>query len=80
MLAFLLSDEAWLNATNALLGVVSAIAVIAIGGAVFHDLMLKVRARRRHFVFDTHAMHVPELGLTMADGGEPVDEGKPEKK
>ncbi len=77
MFALLLSDEAWLNATNALLGIVVAVSVIAIGGAIFHDVLNKFRERsaaRQHFVFDHHAMHVPELGLTMADGGEPIDE------
>ncbi len=80
MFAFLLSDEAWLNATNALLGIVTAIAVIAIGGAVFHDVLAKIRQRRQHFVYDSHSMHVPDLGFTMADGGEPIGEDHPEKK
>lgn len=74
MFALLLSDEAWLNATNALLGIVTVIAVVAIGGAIFHDVMSKVRSRRRHFVFDSHSMHAAELGMTMADGGEPIDD------
>jgi hypothetical protein len=44
-------------------------------------VLAKVRERaraRQHFVFDQHAFHVSDLGLTMADGGEPMD-GKPEK-
>ena len=83
MLALLLSDEAWLNATNALLGIVAAVAVVAIGGAIFHDVLTKYRQRvaaRRHFVFDQHALHVPELGLTMADGGEPIDQNQEPKQ
>jgi hypothetical protein len=82
MFALLISDEAWLNGTNALLGIVCAVAMVAIGGALFHDILLKVRekAASRRFAFDSHTMHVPELGLTMADGGEPVDEhGEPKK-
>jgi hypothetical protein len=82
MFGLLLSDEAWLNGTNALLGIVAGIALIAIGSAVFHDIMTSIRKRaqaRHHFVFDHHAMHVPELGLTMADGGGPVN-NEPESK
>jgi hypothetical protein len=77
MFALLMSGEAWLNATNALLGIVVFACVIAIGGVMFHDIANRIRARARergHFVYDQHAMHVPELGLTMADGGEPTDE------
>jgi hypothetical protein len=28
---------------------------------------------------DHHALHVGELGLTMADGGEPVQKDEPKK-
>ena len=83
MFALLLSDEAWLNATNALLGIVAGIALIAIASAVFHDVLLNIRKRaqeRQHFVFGQHALHVPELGLTMADGGEPINAREPESK
>ena len=76
MFGLLLSDEAWLNGTNALIGIVAGIALVAICSAVFHDIMINIRKRaqaRQHFVFDHHAMHVPELGLTMADGGESVN-------
>jgi len=82
MYGLLLSDEAWLKGTNALLGIVAALAVIAICSAIFHDIMLKFRERakaRRHFVYDQHLFRVPELGLTMADGGEPLN-NKPESK
>lgn len=82
MYGLFLSDEAWLNGTNALLGIVTVAAVFAIGAAIFHDVVLKFRQRaraRQHFVFDQHALHVPEFGLTMADGGEPVND-KPESK
>ena len=75
MFALLISDEAWLNGTNALLGIVAVLALLAVGAAVFHDLMAHLRVRaaeRRHFVFDDHSIHVPELGLMMADGGEPI--------
>ena len=47
------------------------------GGVVFHEVANRIRSRARergHFVYDQHAVHVPELGLTMADGGEPTGE------
>lgn len=77
MFGLLMSDEQWLNGTNALLGLVCVIALIAIAGAVSRDILEKIRKRasaRQHLVFDHHSVHIPELGLTMADGGEPVDD------
>lgn len=78
MLALLLasSDEAWLNSTNAILGGVVAVCLLVFAFAAFQTVMDRVRARARsraHFVFDDHAMTIPDLGLTMADGGERVD-------
>ncbi len=79
---FSASDEAWLNSTNALLGIVTLICVLVVAFGIFHDVMERIRKRaraRNHFVYDDHAMALPELGYTMADGGEPVD-GSKEKK
>lgn len=67
-------ETLWLNLTNLGLGVVTLICVIAVG----YSIVFEVWARKRATVSDEpHAMHVPELGWTMADGGEPVD--KPAK-
>jgi hypothetical protein len=75
----------WLNIMNIALGVV----VLLCCAAVAYGVMQEVAARRRRRVaaagldrevsdlvtaYDGHAFHVPELGLTMADGGEPVDQ------
>jgi hypothetical protein len=78
LLAFLLenSDEAWLNMTNAILGLITLACVLVLLFGVFQTVMDKVRARARSrglFVYDDHAMMNPELGLTMADGGERID-------
>jgi len=73
----------WLNIMNVALGVVVVvcIAIVAFG------VMQEVAARRRKravaagidrevsdliAAYDGHAFRSPELGLTMADGGEPV--------
>ena len=82
MFTLLLSDESWLNATNALLGIVTLVCVIGLGAAIFHDVASKVRARaaeRRHFVFDEHALHVPELGLPWRTAANPSTP-QPEEK
>lgn len=71
----------WLNATNLMLGVVT----LACAGALIYGLAwdLVAKARRKLTVAglqqemqDLHALHLPELGLTMADGGEPVEDKK----
>jgi len=72
----------WLTVTNITLGVVAAIAVIAVAIGVVQELAARhhrAAAERnldREMVDlvasfdDAHALDVPGLGLTMADGGE----------
>lgn len=73
----------WLNLTNVALGVVTLLALAIVAGAVAWELVLKHRRERSLSGIDTelramlgagtpHSLHVPELGLTMADGGMPV--------
>ena len=78
----------WLNIMNAVLGLVVLICCAAVGVGIFQELAAR---RKKHAAlsgidrevsdlvagFDGHAFQVPELGLTMADGGTPVE---PEKK
>jgi len=66
----------WLNVTNLALGVVTLAAVLSAVAAVARDATALDDELRA--IFDAaspHVMSVPGLGLTMADGGEPV---KPE--
>jgi hypothetical protein len=78
------SQTLWLNLTNLALGLVTLACVLVVGYSVL--LEVRERARRRAAAagidhemreligaFDDHAMHVPELGLTMADGGEKIE-------
>ena len=71
----------WLNLTNIALGVVVVLAVLTVGYGVIWELVL--RHRKHSGLRDlnkemqtmlqnefAHTMPVPELGLTMADGGE----------
>jgi hypothetical protein len=79
----------WLNLTNLALGVVTLACVLVVAYSVL--LEVRERARRRAAAgagldqemrellggFDDHALHLPQLGLTMADGGEKIE---PEKR
>ena len=71
---FELSETFWLNLTNYGLGVLCAICwLVMLGGLVKALADRRARALATIVRFDDHAFHVHELGLTMADGGEPVD-------
>ena len=72
----------WLNLTNIALGVVTVVALCGAIGAVIWELALKHRKAREANGLDAelkamldaspHTLAVPGLGLTMADGGEPI--------
>ena len=67
------SDESWLNMTNAILGGITVVCLLVVIIGVFRTLLEKIRARRL-FLYGDHVLRDPELGLTMADGGEAVDQ------
>lgn len=79
----------WLNITNFALGLITVIAVLLVVFAVGWDLLLrKVHAPkpdwstvdadlRAMLHAGSHSLSVPELGLTMADGGERIEPSKP---
>lgn len=72
----------WLTITNAALGVVVLICCVAVSIGVFQELAAKRRKATAMSKIDRevsdlvnsyqdgHAFHLPQLGLTMADGGE----------
>lgn len=79
----------WLNITNVALGVVVLLCLGAVAFAVVQELY----ARRKRSVAidrevkdlmasfgDGHAFDLPGLGITMADGGEPVDPKNGDKR
>ncbi len=76
-------DTLWLNLTNIGLGVCVLICVgVAVAG-IGRDIYAKMQARaakRDVFVYESHSMMLPDLGLTMADGGEPVNDDEPKPK
>lgn len=71
-------DSTWLNVTNIALGVVVVVCVAVMLGGVAHEIISRLRKRRRidaeldrdmHLLNDDHAFDSPSLGITMADGG-----------
>jgi hypothetical protein len=72
----------WLNLTNAALGLVVVICIAAVAIGVVQELYARRKKAGaldrevRELVAgyqDGHAFDLPGLGLTMADGGEPID-------
>ena len=75
----------WLTLTNAALGVVVLVCCVAVAIGVIQELAAKRRKASAlshldravndlaNSYQDGHAFHLPELGLTMADGGEEVE-------
>jgi hypothetical protein len=80
----------WLTITNIALGLVTLICCVAVGIGVAQELAAKRKKQTALSKLDTevtdlvswygdgHALHVPTLGVTMADGGEEL--GKKEKR
>jgi hypothetical protein len=72
-------DTFWLDFTNVALGLVTLACVLAIAAGVASELRQRLRARARA-AEDDHAFATPELGVTMADGGERVAEPAPGRR
>lgn len=79
-------DVFWLNTANIILGLVVAVCVAVLALGLLREFQLRARKsaqlstgmdRELKAMLDTHAFQMPELGLTMADGGERID--KPSK-
>jgi hypothetical protein len=72
-IVFDLSDPKtfWLNITNLGLGLVVVVCCIAVARTFLRELLDR-RSQRvsEGMAFDDHTFMEPELGLTMADGGE----------
>ncbi len=80
----------WLTFTNAALGVVVLVCCFAVAIGVIQEIVAKrkkVSAMSKldrevtdlvNSFQDGHAFHLPELGITMADGGEDLREERRE--
>jgi len=65
----------WLNLTNLALGIVTLLGLLVVAGGIAQEVLAKRRKARELAGMDDemrHMLNVPELGLTMADGGEPI--------
>jgi len=82
----------WLNMTNFALGMVTVVAVVLVLSSVGWDLLVRkvhtvgkpaglnlstLDVELRAMLQGSHSMYEPGLGLTMADGGEKIEPGKP---
>ncbi len=70
---FELSDPKtyWLNFTNIGLGLVTLACLVALVRGVLYDILERFRGKTAETPqVDDHTFFEPELGLTMADGGE----------
>jgi hypothetical protein len=78
----------WLNITNFALGLVTLVALLVVFLSVGWDLLTRrvkapsrvdlrnIDADLKALLHGSHSFTVPELGLTMADGGEKVEPSK----
>ena len=85
-------ETLWLNLTNLGLGLVVLLCLGAVAIGVIQELEARRRKRAELKSLDKevselvasyqdgHAFDVPGLGLTMADGGEPMDPKRPEER
>jgi hypothetical protein len=68
-------ETLWLNVTNIALGAVTIICLLVFGREVIREVVELVRARSRARVAGSaHELVLSDLGVTMADGGEEIDE------
>jgi len=79
LLSFSDPDSTWLTITNIILGAVVILCVAIMLGGIAHEFISRARKRRRidaeldrdmRLLNDDHAFDSPNLGITMADGGE----------
>lgn len=73
----------WLNVTNWVLLAVTAVCLAIVVYAVGREVLKRLHARFPIGVretFDPHIAALPDLGLTMADGGEKVKIKDPEQR
>ena len=81
----------WLTITNITLGLVTLICTVAIGIGIVQELAARRKKRAALSTLDrevtdlvagfgeSHIFNVPNLGVTMADGGEPAREKEKER-
>ncbi len=72
---FTYNEVFWLNVTNVILGLVTLVCVVSIAYVAFKEIRERGRAKARVAVMaDDHSFVVSGLGITMADGGEKIED------
>ncbi len=67
----------WLNVVNIVLGLVTFACLVAVGSTFGREILGRMRQRVPSYSRrDEHTFILPDLGITMADGGERIDETK----
>lgn len=70
-------ETMWLNITNGVLGLVTVVCVAVVAYVAVKEILARSAARARIPVeADTHVFQLEDLGITMADGGEKIDESR----
>ncbi|MBK8597282.1 MAG: hypothetical protein IPP07_05335 [Holophagales bacterium] len=70
----------WLNLTNAGLGLATLAGIGVLAWSAVRELAERAKSRVSVHALDPHSAFIPELGLTMADGGEKIDEDEKRAK
>jgi hypothetical protein len=70
-------ETLWVNVANIVLGLTTILCIGAVAWGVASELLARAR-RSWRLASDDHAYSVPQLGLTMADGGEKLVEKETE--
>ena len=78
MFNFFDPETFWLNVTNLGLGIVTLICCLILAAGIVQEVVVRIRARVAVNA-DDHAFALPNLGLTMADGGEREEENAANK-
>lgn len=69
------TETMWLNITNVLLGLVTVVCIAAVIRVALQEWWSRAAARQTVPLHeDSHAFDIAGLGITMADGGERLDE------
>ncbi len=77
MSTFLDPETLWLNLTNALLGLVTVVCIAAVVRVALQEWLWRATETSAAMLpDDSHAFDISGLGITMADGGERLDESK----
>ncbi len=75
MIEFFNSETGWLNLTNAVLGLAVLVCFLTVGRVMIQEARAWASKRfRAQIAQDDHAFDLKSLGITMADGGKPINE------